>query len=258
MNWLDRIIKNFFEFKPARSSKCRAHSYIHYRDEVRVTPLSSRYYLHNNLIAKLSKLNDVYVLDLTNAEFNTKVTIRRLNAILSYLKHRLGIHHDITFNLKYSTYGGTPIATYVSIGGKTYEVNHITLIYSDKLLHIDLELDKEIKYFKDHKELNSIKRLYSKILSIQDKINQFIESYRTLTMNLDTYEKYNKLRYSYVNDLMVRFTKFRITYGLIHHGVFANNDVGMIRELLKQFLKEYRWYYEQFKILFTEDSILSI
>ena len=190
--------------------------------------------------------------------FDTPTTISRLNAILLYLSDELGIKHNIRYRLKYSRIPSQPIATYIVIDDKTYMVGDITLVYDDsELIAVDIDITKEIKYFKDHNDLNYIRKLYYESKKYEFKIDELLRKFKIDELPDDFRKRYGRLQAKY-NELSKKFSNIKYGYGFECYGIYANIDKSYLKELLKQLVNDLTQCYDELKKLYTEVSILTL
>jgi hypothetical protein len=244
MGWFRRLLDAFFNFRDAKSFKCAYHNYTHYRDRVSSSSNVSEFYLHEKLIASLTKLNDdEYELYLTNAGYSTMVTMDRLNAILWYLRSRLDIEHNIQFRLKCEYFGNHPDHTYVEVNGRTYRTDNITITYNLKtkrIIKLDLDESTEIEYFMNSPRLSYIRKLYYKLNKLLGEIDAYFGAIERVREYLDpeTYGEVSSKNMEYWN--VRRVVKGRLYEWGFPLGIYSRTNTNTVKEYLKTNIEYFR------------------
>jgi hypothetical protein len=246
---IDRVIESFFSFREGKSYRCKYHNGVHYVDRVVINKdLVARYMLHGHEIAVLNRYGgNFYWLVLSNCGYSTRITIDTLNAILGYLKDKLGVDHGVSFHLKYGRLG-RPIATYIRFGENTYLTGRVGLFFRPGVARpvvVVLDTSTKIYFFKDHPELRSLYRLYRRFVKLYDEVLELYNKYKDYKggVDPDTYkavkDMFKKMYGEDVDDAYDDFVRVSLTYniatykwGFEYYGVFAryidDNDYATV------------------------------
>jgi hypothetical protein len=248
MHWLDRLAHSFFNFVEDHSYWC--HYPLcprHYQDNIRVDTYRAYWYLHGNLIAKLTNLwpREGYELYLTDAGWPTLTTMSRISAILSKLEDILGRELDVGMWLKFTPPPRVqPMYTYVYVGGRTYKTGEMTIRFKPEEGTYDVEVDwsEEFWMFRDHRELSYIASLYRRArrlsLTADDLMEELERAVERLDLPMELRHDVNStiLR---LNELSEGLKRFGRASGLRDHGLYVRffkpEDV---KEKLKEYIRE--------------------
>jgi hypothetical protein len=248
MHWLDRLADSFFSFKNDHSYWC--HYPLcpkHYQDEIKVEAYRACWYLHRNLIAKLTSLwpRKGYELYLTDAGWPTVTTMSRIGAILSRLEEILGRGLDVGMWLKFtSPPRARPMYTYVYVGGRTYKTGELTIRFNPEegTYEVEVNWSKEFWMFRDRRELSYIASLYRRARRLSLTADGLVEKLeeealrRPLPKSLkhDAYLAWDRLK-----DLSKRVRDFFRVTGLKDYGLYVRSfKPEVVKERLKEFIGE--------------------
>jgi hypothetical protein len=248
MHWLDRLAHSFFNFAEDRSYWC--HYPLcprHYQDEVKVEAYRACWYLHGNLIAKLTSLwpRKGYELYLTDAGWPTITTMRRIGAILSRLEEILGRELDVGMWLKFTPPPKVrPVYTYVYVGGRTYKTDELTIRFNPEEGTYEVEVDEDDEFwmFSDRKGLSYIASLYRRARKLSLTADGLAEELERAVGRLDLPRELGHDVNSTVlrlNELSKGLKRFGRASGLRDHGLYVRFfEPEDVKEKLKEYIRE--------------------
>jgi len=248
MHWLDRLAHSFFNFKNDHSYWCRYPLCPkHYQDKVKAEGYYAYWYLHGNLIAKLTNLwpREGYELYLTDAGWPTVTTMTRIGTILSRLEEILGRELDVGMWLKFTPPPRAhPIYTYVYVGGRTYKTGELTIRFNPEEGTYEVEVDwsEEFWMFRDHRELSYVASLYRRARRLSLTADELAEALEGVLERSGLPEG---LRYE-VGLALVELQRLggglktlARASGLSDYGLYVRfSEPEVVKERLKKFIKE--------------------